>query len=81
MPLSMLGSGLKAEVVGLRGKPELKKFLADLGFIAGKNVEVIQEIFGKNIIVKIGSSRFAIDRKMAHCVEIIPVKEGACRTI
>lgn len=79
MPLSMLGLGLKAEVVGLRGRPELKKFLADLGFIIGKNVEVIQQIFGDNIIVKIGSSRFAIDRKMAHCVEIIPLKEGPCQ--
>jgi ferrous iron transport protein A len=81
MPLSMLGKGLMAQVVGLRGRPESKKFLADLGFIAGKNVEVIQHIFGNNIIVRIGSARFAIDRKMAHCVEIAPVKEDQCQVV
>ncbi|MBF0216378.1 MAG: ferrous iron transport protein A [Candidatus Omnitrophica bacterium] len=81
MPLSMLGEGLMAEVVGLTGRPELKKFLADLGFIAGKNVEVIQHIFGNNIIVRIGSSRFALDRKMANCVEISPVKEAKCQCV
>lgn len=71
MPLSMLGLGSKAKVVGLSGKPELNRFLAGLGFIVGNQVNVIQYTFGNNLIVGIGSSRLALDRKMAHCIHIL----------
>lgn len=80
MPLSMLGLGRIAKVVGLNGKPEVKKFLAGLGFIAGEQVRVLQNTSGNNIIIGKGGLRFALDRRTAHCVLITPVEEELCRT-
>jgi len=79
MPLTMLGIGKKAKIIGLNGKPEIKKFLAELGFIFGKQVEVLQYTFGNNIIIGLGDMRMALDRKIACYVEINPEKEELCQ--
>ena len=46
------------------GKPELKKHLEDLGFIAGGYVTIISAI-GGNLIVNVKDTRVAISREMA----------------
>ncbi|MBF0384312.1 MAG: ferrous iron transport protein A [Candidatus Omnitrophica bacterium] len=75
MPLSMLGLRNKGVVVGLRGKFDLKIFLAELGFVSGKEVEIMQYTSGNNLIVGLGGCRLALDRSLAHLIEIIPQKE------
>ena len=46
------------------GSPEVKKHLADLGFVAGGNVTIVSAI-GGNLIVNVKGSRVAISREMA----------------
>lgn len=47
------------------GKEEIKKFLENLGFVAGSTVTVVSQI-GGNVIVNIKDSRVAIGRDMAN---------------
>jgi feoA family protein len=47
------------------GKPEIKKHLADLGFIPGGSVKVISKIAG-NVIVNVKQTRVAISKEMAN---------------
>lgn len=70
MSLSMLGIGEKAKIVGLNGRTNIKKHLTEIGFLLGKNIEIIQNTFGNNIIVAIEGTRMALDRRMAHRVDI-----------
>ena len=77
MPLSMLGLGTNAVVTGLSGKLEFKKLLSELGFVVGKQVEIIQYTIGNNIVFGIGGARLALDKSMAHCVQILP---GSCKS-
>lgn len=72
MPLSMMGLGSKAIVTELSGKIEVRKFLCELGFVVGKQVEIIQYTVGNSMIVAIDGARLALDRKMAHHIQIMP---------
>ena len=47
------------------GKPEIKKHLADLGFIPGGSVKVLSKIAG-NVIVNVKQTRVAISKEMAN---------------
>jgi len=71
----MLGIGEKARIVGFNGQAEIKKHLAEIGFILGKNIEVIQKTFGSGLIVAIEGVRIVLDRKMARRVNISLAKE------
>ena len=51
------------------GNPETKKRLENLGFVAGGNVTIINEIAG-NIIVNVKESRIAISKEMAQKIFI-----------
>lgn len=64
MPLSMVKEGERNTIRRVGGKAETKKFLENLGFVAGATVTVISEISG-NIIVNIKDSRIAIGKDMA----------------
>lgn len=46
------------------GKPETRKFLENLGFVAGGTVTVVSTI-GGNVIVKVKESRVAVSKEMA----------------
>lgn len=46
------------------GKEEIRKFLENLGFVAGGTVTVVSET-GGNLIVNVKDSRVAIGRDMA----------------
>jgi ferrous iron transport protein A len=64
MPLSMMGTGEPCEIKKVGGKEETRRFLENLGFVAGGIVTVVSEING-NMIVNIKDSRIAIGKDMA----------------
>ncbi len=70
MPLTFLGIGEKGKIVGLTGRPKIKQHLANLGFVFGQRIEIVQRTFGDNIIIALEGGRMALDRKMAHQIDI-----------
>lgn len=65
MPLSMAKAGETNVIKKVGGKEETRKFLENLGFVAGAAVTVVSEI-GGNLIVNIKDSRVAIGKDMAN---------------
>ncbi len=69
MPLSMVKPGEANVIRRIGGKEETKRFLENLGFVIGGNVEVISEISG-NLIVNVKQSRVAIGKDMANKIMV-----------
>ncbi|MCR4579703.1 MAG: ferrous iron transport protein A [Treponema sp.] len=69
MPLTMANSGEQYLIKKVNGKEEVRRFLENLGFIAGAQVSVVSEICG-NVIVQIKDSRVAISKEMAQKIVI-----------
>ena len=65
MPLTMATCGEPNTVKRVGGKEETKKFLENLGFVAGSEVTVVSTVSG-NLIVNVKDSRVAIGRDMAN---------------
>ena len=65
MPLTMLNTGETNTIKKVGGKEETKRFLENLGFVAGGNVTVVSET-GGNLIANIKDSRVAIGKDMAN---------------
>ncbi len=65
MPLSMVGDGEEFLIKKITGKEEVRRFLENLGLVAGAQVSLISKISG-NVIVQIKDSRVAISREMAQ---------------
>ena len=65
MPLSMVKSGEENTIKKVGGKEETRKFLENLGFVAGSVVTVVSEING-NMIVNVKDARVAIGKDMAN---------------
>ena len=70
MSLAMLSIGERAEVLNIRGGGKLKHYLTELGFTFGRAVVVIQRTVGSSLIVTLEGSRMALDRKVAHQIQI-----------
>ena len=64
MPLSLANVGEENIIKKIGGNPETKKFLENLGFVAGGTVTIISEI-GGNVIVNVKESRVAVSKEMA----------------
>ncbi|MDE6020786.1 MAG: ferrous iron transport protein A [Ruminococcus sp.] len=64
MPLTFANAGKENIIKKVGGNPETRKFLENLGFVAGAAVTVISEI-GGNVIVNIKESRVAVSKEMA----------------
>ncbi len=64
MPLTFATVGEENMIKKVGGKPETKKFLENLGFVAGGSVTVISEL-GGNVIVNVKESRVAVSKEMA----------------
>lgn len=64
MPLTMVTCGESNTVKRVGGKEETKKFLENLGFVAGSVVTVVSTVSG-NLIVNVKDSRVALGRDMA----------------
>ena len=65
MPLTMLNPGESASIVRVGGNEETKRFLENLGFVAGSEVKVISSNEG-NIIAQIKESRVAVSKGIAN---------------
>lgn len=69
MPLTMVKPGEPNVIKKVGGKEETRRFLENLGFIAGGMVTVVSEISG-NMIVNVKDSRVAIGKDMANKILI-----------
>ena len=69
MPLLMARRGETNKISAVRGKDEIKRFLANLGFVEGSDVTVISEIDG-NLIVNVKDARIALSKQMADKIFI-----------
>lgn len=69
MILSMVNAGETNIIKRIGGKAETKKFLKNLGFVAGGNVTVISEV-GGNMILNVRGSRIALGKDMANRIMV-----------
>ena len=69
MPLSLADAGKENVIIKVGGKPEVKKHLENLGFVAGGSVTVITAMAG-NIIVNVKEARIAISKEMAQKIMV-----------
>ncbi len=69
MPLLLATPGESNIIRKIGGNPEVKAHLADLGFVVGGDVTVVNEI-GGNIIVNVKEARVALSREMAQKIMI-----------
>ena len=65
MPLTMLNAGETNTIKRVGGKEETKRFLENLGFVAGGAVTIVSET-GGNLIVNVKDSRVAIGSYIAN---------------
>ena len=69
MPLTMAKSGETVTIVRITGKDEVRLHLAELGFVVGSTITVVNEIAG-NLILQVKESRIALDKTMANRIMI-----------
>lgn len=69
MPLTLANVGEENIIKKIGGKPEVRKHLENLGFVAGGNVTVISQL-GGNLIVNVKEARVAISEEMARKIMI-----------
>lgn len=69
MPLTMVKAGEPNVIRKVSGKEETKRFLENLGFVAGGVVTVVSEV-GGNMIVNIKEARVAIGKDMANKIMV-----------
>ena len=65
MPLTLAKEGETNVIKRVGGKDEIRRFLENLGFVAGGTVTVVSDI-GGNVIVNVKDARVAIGRDMAN---------------
>ena len=69
MPLSMVKTGGATIIRKIGGKEETRKFLENLGFVAGGTVTVVSKTEG-NMIVNVKNARIAIGKDMANKIMV-----------
>ena len=69
MPLTMSKAGDTVTIQKITGKDEVRLHLAELGFVVGSQVTVVNEIAG-NLIIQVKESRIALDKTMANRIMI-----------
>ena len=69
MPLTMAAIGEENIIRRVGGNEETRRFLENLGFVAGAGITVISAI-GGNVIVNVKNSRVAISKEMANKIMI-----------
>ena len=69
MPLTMASIGEANTIRNVGGNEETKRFLENLGFVAGAEITVVSAI-GGNVIVNIKDSRVAINQDMARHIMV-----------
>lgn len=69
MPLVLAGIDEENVIKKVGGKPDVKKHLENLGFVAGASVKIISSM-GGNIIVSVKEARIAISEEMARKIMV-----------
>lgn len=69
MPLTLAGLGEENTVKRIGGKPQVRKHLENLGFVAGSSVTIINAL-GDNLIVRVKDARVAISAEMAQKIYV-----------
>ena len=69
MPLTMAKAGETVTIKKITGKDEIRLHRAELGFVVGSEVTVVNEIAG-NLILQVKESRIALDKTMANRIMI-----------
>ena len=69
MPLTMATRGEVNKIVKVGGNEETRRFLENLGFVAGTEITVVSSI-GGNLIVNVKDSRIAVNEDMARHIVI-----------
>ena len=69
MPLTMAKTGEVNTIKKVGGKEETRRFLENLGFVAGGSVTVVSAT-GGNMIVNVKESRVAINKDMANKIMV-----------
>ncbi len=69
MPLSMVKQGEPNIIRRVGGKEETRRFIENLGFVAGAEVTVVSVASG-NMIVNVKDSRVAIGKDMANKIMV-----------
>lgn len=65
MPLTMAKPGQTVTIRRITGRDEVRVRLAELGFVAGSTVTVLQSISG-SLILQVKDGRVALDSRMAN---------------
>lgn len=63
MPLSMAQIGDVNTIRKITGKDEVRRHLAELGFVVGERITVVGKL-GQNMILSVKESRIALDCAM-----------------
>ena len=69
MPLTLANLGEENIIRKVGGSADTRKFLENLGFVAGNTITVISEISG-NVIVNVKDSRVAVSKEMAQKIMV-----------
>ena len=69
MPLIYADTGAVNIIRKVSGKPEVKKHLEDMGFVAGAPITVVSTVNG-NLIVNVKNTKVALDRELASKIMI-----------
>lgn len=69
MPLTFAEIGTENIIRKIGGRPEVKKHLENLGFVAGGTVTVVNMV-GGNLIVNVKEARVAISQEMAQRIMV-----------
>ncbi len=67
MPLTMMKPGEMNYIRKITGKDEVRRHLAQMGFVVGEPITVVSEI-GGNMILQVKESRVALNKEMANRV-------------
>ena len=71
MPISMAKVGEKGTIVRITGDAGTKKFLSDLGFTIGEQIQTVSDVKGSKIL-SIRGSKIAVDSRMASRIMFRP---------
>ena len=69
MPITMATMGEVNKILKVGGNEETRRFLENLGFVAGTEITVVSSI-GGNLIVNVKDSRIAVNEDMARHIVI-----------
>ena len=64
MPLTMAKTGDTVTIRKITGRDEVRQHLAELGFVVGETVTVVN-VLGGNLIMQVKASRIALDQTLA----------------